>query len=727
MAGTVGQPIVFPQPSTTPAATSATPSVAGVGTSAPISVPSPDANSDIVAGIKGGVNGLLFGAPEFIYRRMFPNGEKEYQDFIKKHGTAYNVGNVAGSIGSAFIPGIGLAGDAAKGIGLGAKALEGAKLLEGGAEAAKGVSGIAKLGNIAAKGVLTGALEGGVRGVTGSTPGQELQGGMQGVQSGALWGAGGQLVGEGVSALAGAAPRLLGEGAKKGMQKFLGTTELNSREAASVMRDMAGPGAKGLGKQAVSEDALQSLYDVGRKYGLNKPGMADEVFNGTRSDWKLVNDHFESAFPNSSASDLLNMSTTEDDLAPIWKMANSDVAKASLNKIGQDLAGVDGLANVRRYLDNGIADTYKPGATSQSAAEAQRALFSTLRSNLDEMVTDTAKKAGLPADFDTMKKEYLPLRAYAASDAKATMKVARTNTGSPTWEKMAMAGGGGALGLTQGDDIQTRIQNALLYGSLGYGAKRFGEKAADIAGATSVPLLKKLAAASKGGILRKLGANPELAGTVGAGIGSVAGQTAGTVAGSPDVVAAGMTGQGAAPGNPGEVESDPVNMNRLNAGIATEFMQATQGYYGGPDNSNPIFQRFHDSMMTAMKDNGQSDKINPRLAAGIMFQNPEQRDSYIKGLEAEQKMGKAFPVAAPALGPQNLLGGLFHPERGAAKSDILKAVADATGNDKGIQSAANRILNGTASQDVKFKKLMDMIRTANPQLAEAQKLGGTNG
>jgi hypothetical protein len=174
---------------------------------------------------------------------------------------------------------------------------------------------------------------------------------------------------------------------------------------------------------------------------------------------------------------------------------------------------------------------------------------------------------------------------------------------------------------------------------------------------------------------------------------------------------------------PGIVESDPVNMQRLDSGIARGWFGLTNGYYGDASEDNPNFVDYKTGVMNAIKDNGQSPTINPKLAANVMFANPDQREAFINAITAKRQLGASMPLTR---GPTDVIGNIFHPEAQAAKGQIVETLSKAIGGGEEGKKAIQRILNGLDSKKSKFEKLTKLLQS-NPSINKAMTLGGGNG
>jgi hypothetical protein len=282
---------------------------------------------DLGAGSLGAIDEALFGLPEFALKNL--GKRKEVEDYIKAHEKAYRTGETIGTIGSMFIPGTAIA----KGLTGGAKAAKVLKGLDTAGDAYKlvkaadKVSDVAKLaklakgadtaadigkaasegmkikksldfGKLATRGALSGGAESAVRGITAEKTPSEI---LADIKSGAMFGAGGGILGGAISRNA---PRWASEAAKNTEKAYLGTTDLGRRQALSFLKDVAGPGAKGIGKFKAADTARKELVRVGKEIGAHIPGKMDEAILEHSALWGKLDDVVENAMPNVRGSEL---------------------------------------------------------------------------------------------------------------------------------------------------------------------------------------------------------------------------------------------------------------------------------------------------------------------------------------------------------------------------------------------------------------------------------------
>ena len=131
-----------------------------------------DWKSDLLYGGAGALDEVLFGLPEWAAKKV---NRKAAEDFIAKNPEAYHAGELAGTVGSLFIPMGGLASGVFKGAKTAhtaARGAQAAKLLKAAdtvsdtAKFAKAGVDWSKIAKLAGKGALYGGAESGIRGIT---------------------------------------------------------------------------------------------------------------------------------------------------------------------------------------------------------------------------------------------------------------------------------------------------------------------------------------------------------------------------------------------------------------------------------------------------------------------------------------------------------------------------------------------------------------------------------
>lgn len=662
------------------------------------------------AGTLGAVDEALFGIPEFVAKKI---DRKGVQDYIDKNAQAYHTGETVGTIGSMFIPlpGMGLikgasaAGKVAKGVDT---ALDVAKLAKGadtaldvarlakGADTAADVARLAgvgektakagidwaKLAKLAKAGAISGAAEAGVRGVTSEKKPQDI---LKDIATGGAFGAAGGLAGGAISE---ALPRLTRE-AKKGTElAYLGTTDMKSRQALSYLKDMAGSNAKGIGKLKAVDNAREELYRVGKEIGAHVPGKLDDAVMKHAAMWDAIDNAVEAIAPNVRGSDLYTEAAKSLDMDKLYKEFGEKEVNAFLKKTFKDGADRSGVANSRQFLRDIVDASYNP-STIKNGKDAgiqrmQRQIAQGLRSGVDDTVQKIAEKAGLDIDFAKLKRDYLPMRAFAESAARADITPARVNMGSQTAEKLAtqklmeqlgMAGVGGALGASSsGEDPMDKVKGAAI-GALGgaIGSRAIGSLATRGIAATG-PVASKLAS-----LVAKI--SPEALQKGGAIVGGQAAAIIGNKAiqeaepSTPKEQSAAETGANAGTGN------QPAYMSK----IFDEMKAYAQA--NGVSETDPQFGQFVKDVYAM------TGGFAPDQVGAILYKDPAERAAYTKALMVSRRLSEVMPTATQKA------PGLFSGETKEQKIERLAAVdqlASIVGDvakEKGSEAAAKKSLN----------------------------------
>jgi hypothetical protein len=692
----------------------------------------PDVGADVGiaqdpgAGALSAANSLLFGVPSFIYRRL--GGDEAYKNYVAQHKAGWEGGNVAGTIGNALISGP--VSGALKGVGLGAEALEGADV------AAQG----SKLFPLIAKGAVQGGLTGGAYGVTGSNPGQEVQGFAQGAIPGAI--------------LGGTTSGVIGKIAKDAARAPQILEETANSADAQVAKDIFGVTPKALKKsmnsnpltqgsgltEARVNEQYQKIADLQRSGIAGDPLDVKMILQEQGPYWQTAEEKYTQAMDTAkqasisdpsnilppgllqqSASDLKALPEVQSYMKFMANQGRGAEAEGAIKDLLSGADSTDSLSGAKSYLDTQTGSLKRAMFNGDPDAYSKGLLGSAAYSIRHKIASDALAMAGAPRAINEIYSAAAPIKQAMVNDAVNPKSLLGTNSTtflSGAFNSIASGAGGiagGPLGalLTHGA--------AQIAQKVGSGAvnRTIGELAAGVR-----PLTEQLMPAAEGL------ANSGIPGAIGSAAlpaSRLAGALGSQYVNGEDQSPPAMPSNPATfvqPGQAGIIESDPVNMQRINSGIDLEWYNQTKGLYGPPGDDNPTYQQFKQGAMWALHDNGQSKVINPRLAANVMFQDPKQKENYLKTAEAQEKLQTAFPVADRTLGPVgSIAGGLFHPEASAARGDILKAAGEATGGGKEMESAVNRILRAPGSQAGKFQKIMSLIRTANPAGAQDLALG----
>lgn len=691
---------------------------------------------DILAGGAGAVDEALFGIPEWLLKKVNREGVEKY---IKAHEPAYRTGETIGTIGSMFVPipglgAVGAAGKAAKAakgidtaldvVKAGDTALDLAKIAKG-ADAAGDVgktlkTGIdwTKLGKYAKTGAASGAIESGIRGVTGEKTPEQI---LRDIQTGALFGAGGGVLG---GAVADNLPRWMSELSKTSEKAYLGTTDLARRQALAYLKDAAGPGAKGIGKLKAGDQARKELVRVGKEIGAHIPGKMDDAILAHSATWKALDDIVEKVAPNVRGSDLYTAAINKLDMPALYKEFGEDTVNAFLKDVLA--AGTDrsGLANARGFLQDLVKASYSEGniKTGRDAAiqRMQRTIAQDLRSGVDDLVMDTAKKAGANIDFEKLKRDYLPMRALAESGAIDDIAPLRVNAGSQTAEKLAaqqlastlgMAGLGGAAGYGASDseDVGDKIKAAAIGGLGGaLGTKAIGTLATKgIAAAQPLANLLETAVGK---------AAPEALSR----IGSQAGGEAAAIVAAKAVAET-------APTTPKEAEAATVGAAAGSGdqpAYVSKVLQAMRDYAAmqGVAEDSPEFQTFAREIYTV------TNGFSPQGVAPILYRDPAERAAFLKALDVSKKLsGVVGSATASKQGLFDFGGDQTQKiERAAAVDQLASIVGDVAkerGSEKAAKVALQKILGGNESPERKQELVKILLAQYGVDLDELSAMG----
>lgn len=613
---------------------------------------------ELGAGTLGAIDEALFGVPEWVAKQI---NRKGVEDYIKAHEPAYRTGELIGTVGGAFIPVGGIAKGAFGAGKAGLAALKGVKAADTAIDVAKAADTTKKamtLGQLATRGALTGAGEAGVRAFTSE---KSLPEALESIKSGAMFGAGGaaasNLLGKGLKKTTEFLKRNAGELEEGAEKAYLGLTDLTKRDTMGVLNAMSGKGAKGIGKLKKADSARKELVRVGNEIGAHIPGKADKNILDYAKQWDKLDEVTEAFRPNIRASDAIVEALPKVDLEELYKAygkANVDDMVKQMLDAGTDRTG---LANVRKYLQDIVDVSYQPSGL-KSAKDAgyqamSRDLAHALRSGIDENVLEMAEKQGLNLDFNKMKRDYLPMRAYAESIARDAILPTRFNTGSGTAEKQlgqaimgsltgAGLGAGAGILSNQEGDIGSKALSGLAGGVLGAVGKKGAEavvrQATAKLGVPASEMLAKLAEklpekfGKAAGKITDEGAEAIQAGftagavpAVGEKLGQVVSQAVASTAPQTEGQAeSAKTGAIAASGDKTAYMSNI--QNKLKQSYAMSGLSAQYGDEGFKEYASYISQL--------------TDGFNPAKMANVLYQDPEERKAYQKAYQVSQVLGQ---------------------------------------------------------------------------------------
>ncbi len=452
---------------------------------------------------------------------------------------------------------------------------------------------------------------------------------------------------------------------------------------------MAGPGDTGLGKFKTADYARKELVRVGKEIGAHIPGKMDDAILAHKAMWQMLDDVVEKAMPNVRGSDIYRAAASKIDLDDLAKQFGSENVNEAMGRILKGGETRAGLANVRGYLQDVIDNTFRQGTITKGidagAQRLDRTIAQRLRTNLDDIVVDTAQKAGMNIDFAKLKRDYLPMRAIADAAAKADIAPFRAGGGSTTMEKLgtslALAGLGGATGYGSGEgDTQERLKRAAITAALtgvaGVGGQALSRAAGGAATRGIASILPVASKAEKA--LTKIA--PEVLETYGA-------RTGGKIAAEISRAAK----QEAAPATPKEEEAadtgaaagagdQPAYINQV-----MDKMRSYAAIRGVSENSEE-FAQFAREVYVA------TEGFSPDKIGGILYPNPDERKAYLKALSAARRMSEVMPTAT-AERPGLLQREPEETEMArAAAIDQLAAIVGDVAKERGSEAAAKKAL-----------------------------------
>jgi len=687
---------------------------------------------DVKAGGLGAIDEALFGLPEYALKKL--GKRQEVEDYIKKNEKAYRTGETVGTIGSMFIPipgaGAVKAGTmAAKGL----KAAKAADTVTDLARLAKGADTVSDVGRLikgvdtaadigkaadtgiklkknidfsklATRGALAGGAESGVRGITSEKTPAEI---LKDIQTGALFGAGGGVVG---GVLGNNLKRYASEAAEGAEKAYLGTTDLVRKQALAHLKDVAGAGAKGFGKLSVADKARRELVRVGKEIGAHIPGKMDEAIFENKKMWKALDDVVENAMPNVRGSEIYSEALNKLDMDALYAQFPKAEVDGFLKQVLVDGVDRSGLANSRAFLSD-LIDAANNKSTIKSGKDAatqrmQKEIAKSLKTGVDEIVMDTAEKAGLNIDFNKLKKDYLPMRAFAESGAIDSIVPTKTFLGSPTMEKLAMSGAGSALGFSQGDDLETRLKNAAIGGVGGFAVKKGLEKLITKGIASTAPL-----AGLASDALEKIA--PEVLEKAGATIGGQAGSVISRKV--LDEVQPETPKEAEAAETAAVSDNEPVYLSRV--------LQKMQDYAiaNGVDPESQEFQDFAGQVYSA------TGGFDPEKIGSILYTDPGEQASYLKALQVSKGLREVMPTATAKK------AGLF--DKATAEEDLARGtaidklsalvgdVAKEAGTEAYAKKALTKILNSNDDPERKAQLVKTLLSGYGVDIDELESMG----
>lgn len=318
------------------------------------------------AGSYSALNSVLMGLPDFIIKNTSSDNYQALNDLRERSKGATLAGDIAGTVGSMFIPG----GLIAKGAGLGTKALgavrtgdklmDAAKLIKTGGK----IGSLGKIGSGVARGAMQGAEQGVARGLTGldfTSSDSLAKSAMEGVKGATTSTALGGAMGGAISGLGKVANKYsssvekyseeLGDVGDRLILNKIGITDEAMEKAARLGMDDVAQGLRTgstelLEKEFVNKNSPQLLKDGGdlaRALNLKKSMDLKNIFKGKTGDeiTKVITD----ALPDVSGDSLNRLKT-------LYTFSGAEVGKK---------LGTGTLTAVERLVNNPVLLTTLAG------------------------------------------------------------------------------------------------------------------------------------------------------------------------------------------------------------------------------------------------------------------------------------------------------------------------------------------------------------------------------
>lgn len=706
----------------------------------------PKEQFDMAAALAGLGNEALLGIPEAVVRQIAgEGGKKAIDDYIEKHKESYGSGGLVGSIGSSFIPVVGLGGKIAKGAKMGAEALGAGKTAE---KIGKIATGLDKLQNVKSgagligKGALEGLIQQGIR----STASND-QDALQNIGLSTGLGAAGGVLG-GALSRAKFGVEELGEEAAKGT--LATALETPTRVLQNWLKGMS-PGSLSKKLESITPK-INEAADIVAGNNLAKISLIPKADKPEKAfEWfQVVKGHLD----DMDKAYLSNPKPIDDSLIKSFDNVIADVSK----EVRGDISGFGNITKeeVERTAGNLLLDVLDSPTLIQKRVDLNNLLdrsymgmkngdpykavqyFTALNAKnaLTEVTADFADSLGASGKlYKQALKEYGVLEGLVAPSLfRAESKIGSTG-GSATAEKMASQ-----LGISKilaGEEVPVSGLAQVLGGNI------IG-RAVNVA----APYLADRAGAQTRKALLATGENPlfqKAAGKLEEGLGEKIGKGVGTAAAQNIIdpeklqVAEDLLNKEEKPIEGKEIDPTIPSMNRRQAeiiaggdpaklesmlvqGVAEGFLKMTKGRYGQPTEDNPQFIQFLTSVTDELID-PETKEFNPEIVANILFDNADDKKKYLRSIDALQKVDTTQKQASEASGIMGSIKGLLgtsKPENVASKQALIGSIGEVgkvSGADtKDVEKLVESVLGSGDTDAVKKKKLLDIMKQFNPDL-----------
>lgn len=662
---------------------------------------------DVGAFGAGALDELLLGAPEWLLKNL--GNRKAVEDYIKANEKAYKSGEVAGTVGGAFIP-FGAAGKALKAGAMGAKALKaadvgtdivraadtgldlakGAKIAAGAADigaAAKKASLAKELLSAAGKGAKWGGAEAAARGVFDEeTPEEIARDVQQGIMFGGLGGAGGKLVSKKLSPA-------LDKLQEMTAQKYLAGRGFSARDLKKAFTESMPKGAKENYKVQKAGQYLREVADFTKKIPRQE-GAVEALASKTDELYGKLDDAWKAAYGPIEAPKVLEAITNNIDMSEIAQNYGDEAAEAAKQYLIGQAAGKGGLVQMKKFLQNqfDLARTSPKISENYALSGAIQDMASKIKGSLDDIAVKLAEQQGLgKIDVEELGKTYRLSKPLKLADIRETLSTPRSGGGSPTFDKQAASaliaqlgiggaiGGGTGMADRLGIDTGNSALNAMLSSVIGAGsAKGLSKLSTRALGALDTPIAKLAAKATPEAIEAAAPALTVAGARGAANIANVAAES--TEPTTPEEADAAQAGAeiGAATD---QKQYSSLVLSRLQQFAAAEGISA----------DSPDFAEFVQYVgQSTMGDDGPFDAAK---LAPMLFPDADARAKFTQALSVSRKLSASLPGAmktAPLLGIGESTEDSI-ARQGAL--DQLSALVGEVAKERGTEKAAKKQLN----------------------------------
>jgi phage gp16-like protein len=731
---------------------------------------------ELLAGGEGAANEALFGAPEWLIRKL--GGGENLDAKIARYKQAHDIGGTIGLVGSSLIPGAGIAKDVlgigSKAARAGATALDAARAGEAGLDVARATkdalgigSDIARTGEVgldatrAAKGAET-ALDLSKAAASAGDVGKAaeladaaraartvaeaaqpamslgktlLDYGTKGAATGALeQGARGYFKDEsapqigsdvqqgilfgGLGGAAGGALSKFAEPlarlAKKATVKAnVGLTGATGRMLQQSAKVMAGEGSGPLTQVQKAGQTMEEISDMVKKYHLGRPEAVENASSNIISDLNNLTKAYEAKVGGLKGSEVLAGALSPQDMATLQSKYDPDTIKEALEKLMGPVQNRTGFQAIRDKLEDQIKFARSGKMENNEVANAMFDAGKTIRDNLTQAVIKSAKDSGINVP-DNLYHEYGLMLPIARGEIKSETTPTKFPIGSPTFGRVAGATilGGGSLLGDKDTDLGTKVARAAAGSVLGFAGGK---------------------ALSKG--MRELIAHGDTLAGLARNVAPDVAENAGSIAtaGARLAANANRAVQEAAPATQGQAEAakEGADLGQASRNDYMSQVLAKLTEYARANGVEPDTQDFKDFVRTVGSATTGEDgqPFDAKELAGMFYPDPRERAKFVRALEVSRGLSANLGTALKSAG--GIAGIGEDPATKIEKTSALDKLAAVVGNaakeSVGTDASAKKmlatIINSHTSQTEKRKMIQAMMENYGVDFSTLGRVG----